>query len=254
MLYVYGVVRGDHPPTEVKGVGSPPRDVRLVTSGPLAAPVSDIPGDFAVAESDAHAHLHVLTGLLRAGPVIPLRLGTVAPDGGAVQAEILDPQRAAMAQRLDSLDGLVELHVDADDDEAEAIAAVAAVAAAAPDAGGGAMDLDAKLEFGGQIAALLMEHRRSLAEEILADLRPIAVTDTPRSLLQGPEDPVLRWAFLVKQGDLEFFDEAVVGVRSKHPSLALHYVGPLPAAHFVDWQASPEPEDDQFSGQGHWGW
>lgn len=251
MLYVYGVVRGDHPPTEVKGVGSPPRDVRLVTSAPLAAPVSEIPDDFAVAESDAHAHLHVLTGLLRAGPVIPLRLGTVAPDDGAVRAEVLDAQRAAMAQRLDSLDGLVELHIDADDDETEAIAAVAA---AAPEAGGGATDLDAKLEFGEQVAALLMEYRRSLAEEILADLRPIAVTDTPRSLLQGPEDPVLRWAFLVKQDDLEFFDEAVVGVRSKHPSLAIHYVGPLPAAHFVDWQASPEPEDDQFSSQGHWGW
>jgi hypothetical protein len=251
MLYVYGVVRGDHPPSQVNGVGSPPGDVRMVSSGPLAAPVSEIPSDFAVAESDAHAHLHVLTGLLRDGPVIPLRLGTVAPDDDAVRVEVLDAQRAAMVQRLDSLDGLVELHVDADDDEEEAIAAVAT---AAPGAGAQSLDLEAKLEFGEQIAALLMEHRRGLAEQILADLRPIAVTDTPRSLIQGPEDPVLRWAFLVKQDDLKIFDEAVVGVRSKHPSLAIHYVGPVPAAHFVDWQTSSEPDDDNFSGQGHWGW
>jgi hypothetical protein len=251
MLYVYGVVRDSRPPAGAKGVGSPPRDVRMVSSGPLAAPVSEIPGDFAVAESDAHAHLHVLTALLRDGPVIPLRLGTVAPDDEAVRAEVLDAQRAAMLQRLDSLDGLVELHVDADDDEEEAIAAVST---AAPGAGARSVDFEAKLEFGEQIAALLIEHRQALAQAILADLRPIAVTDTPRSLIEGPEDPVLRWAFLVQQDDLELFDEAVVGVRSKHPSLAIHYVGPVPAAHFVDWQTSSEPGDDNFSGQGHWGW
>jgi hypothetical protein len=251
MLYVYGVVRDSRPPAGAKGVGSPPRDVRMVSSGPLAAPVSEIPGDFAVAESDAHAHLHVLTALLRDGPVIPLRLGTVAPDDEAVRAEVLDAQRAAMLRRLDSLDGLVELHVDADDDEEEAIAAVST---AAPGAGARSVDLEAKLEFGEQIAALLIEHRQALAQAIVADLRPIAVTDTPRSLIEGPEDPVLRWAFLVQQDDLELFDEAVVGVRSKHPSLAIHYVGPVPAAHFVDWQTSSEPGDDNFSGQGHWGW
>jgi Gas vesicle synthesis protein GvpL/GvpF len=252
VLYVYGVVRAGHPPPDRPGVGTPPGEVRLVESGPLAAAVTELPDDFAAGEEDAHAHLSVLIGLLKHGTVIPLRMGTAAPDESAVRRDVLDAVRDDMVGRLDQLDGLVELHVDADDDETESIAAVARAAGLRPAA---ATDLESRMELGQEIAALLFERRQQLAAEILADLRPVALADVARTVSQGPEDPVLRWAFLVKRDDVEIFDESVIAVRSLHPSMSIRYVGPLPPVHFVDWQrteASREP--DSFTGDGRWSW
>lgn len=253
MLYVYGVLRAGHPaPADMPGAGQPPGEVRLVSSGPLAAPVSDVADDFVIDESAARTHVQVLIGLLPGGPVIPLRLGTVADDDQAVRAEILDVAPSELLQRLDALDGMVELHVDAEDNEAEAIAAVAA---ATPRPPGGPADLASKLELGERVASLLMEHRQRLADAIVDRLRPIAVRDAPRSVIEGPEDPVLRWAFLVRLDDISIFDEAVTAIQAEHPTLSIHYVGPLPAAHFVDWEVAPAQQDpDSFRGSGDWGW
>lgn len=269
MLYVYGVVRSGQPPVDVEGIGDPPGEVRIVESGPLAAAVSEFPHDAELQDDDARAHLHVLIRLLEDGPVVPLRMGTVAPDDDAVRAEVLDGPGDALRERLDALDGLVELHVDAEDDEAGAIAAVARDAGIE---GRVARDFDARLELGEQIAELLVDRRMQLADEILAQLRPSAVADVPRSMLESPEDPVLRWAFLVNRADLDAFDRAIVEVRSRYPAMAIRYVGPLPAAHFVDWQPTTdgdrvsdsavdwrpttdgEPVSDSFSSQGSWGW
>jgi hypothetical protein len=252
MLYLYGVVRAGHPPVDLKGVGRPPVDVRLVTSGPLAAAVSDVDDDFAVEEADARAHVHVLIDLLPGGPVLPLRLGTLAPDDAAVRAEVLDVARAELVDRIDALDGKVELHVDVDDNEAEAIAAVAG---AAPPRPGELLDVASALDLGQRVAGLLIEHRQRLADDIVENLRPIAIRDTPRSLIEGPEDPVLRWAFLVDADDVASFDAAVTSIRAAYPSLAIRYVGPLPAAHFVDWPSAPDDAPaDPFQGDGGWGW
>lgn len=252
MLYAYGVVRAGHPPPKRKGVGAPPGKVTLVESDQLAAAVTELPDDYAADEADARAHLNVLIALLEDGPVVPLRMGTVAPTQAAVRADVLDSMRSDMQRRLDALDGLVELHVDADDDESETIAAVVGAAGLRVPAHA---DLDTKLELGQQVAELVVEHRQQIAEEILTELRPFAVRDAPRKVGVGPEDPVLRWAFLVKRGEIQDFDEAVVAVRSHHPTVSVRFVGPLPPAHFIDWdQATADSKPDSFSGQGRWSW
>ena len=253
MLYVYGVVRPrDEADSDLEGVGQPPADVRLLTSGSIAAAVSTIAEDFVVDDAAARAHLQVLIGLLDQGPVIPLRLGTIGDDEDAVRAEVLDVAPAELIQRLDSLDGLVELHVDADDDEAEAIAAVAAVSSRPRFQ---AVDLESRIAVGEQVASLLVAHRQDLAEAIIQRLRPLAVRDTPRSVINSAEDPVLRWAFLVQVADISQFDEAVMDIQADYPSLSIRYVGPLPAAHFVDWDAPITQEySDSFTGSGKWGW
>jgi|SoiMethySBSTD1v2_1073268.scaffolds.fasta_scaffold289430_2 hypothetical protein len=254
MLYVYGVVRArDGADPDLEGVGHARAEVRFLTSGSIAAAVSTIPENFVIDEDAARAHLQVLIGLLDQGPVIPLRLGTIGEDENGVRAEILDAAPAELAQRLDSLDGLVELHVDADDDEAEAIAAIAA---AAPRPTFERFDLESGIAVGEQVASLLIAHRQSLADAILRQLRPLAVRDTPRSVINTGEDPVLRWAFLVQVDDVSRFDETVMGIQANYPSLSIRYVGPLPAAHFVDWDASitQEQHTDSFTGSGKWGW
>lgn len=253
MLYVYGVVRArDRVDLDLGGVGQPPAEVRLLPSGSIAAAVSTIPEDFVIDETAAGAHLQVLIGLLDQGPVIPVRLGTLVEDEDAVRAEVLDAGQAELVKQLDSLDGLVELHVDADDDEAEAIAAVAA---AAPRPTRQARDLESRIAVGEQIASLVVAHRQSLAEAVLQRLAPLAVRNGPRSMIKTAEDPVLRWAFLVRIDEISKFDEAVMGIQEDYPSLSIRYVGPLPAAHFVDWDGVAEQEyTDSFTGSGKWGW
>ena len=253
MLYVYGVVRArDGADLDLEGVGDPPAEVRLLASESVAAAVSTIPEDFVIDEAAARAHLQVLIGLLDQGPVIPVRLGTIGDDEDGVRAEVLDVARAELVQRLDSLDGLVELHVDADDDEAEAIAAVAA---AAPRSTFPTLDLESRIAIGEEVASLLIAHRQRLADAVLQQLRPLAVRDAPRSVINTAEDPVLRWAFLVPVADVGKFDEAVMGIQEDNPTLSIRYVGPLPAAHFVDWDGSNTQEyTDSFTGSGKWGW
>jgi hypothetical protein len=252
VLYLYGVARAGQRRPAAKGIGSPPREVRYVRSGPIAAAASELPDGFELDDEDARVHLDVLIAMLDDGPVLPLRMGTVAPDDEAVRREVLDAGRAALVERLDSLDGLVELHVDADDDETEAIQDLAR-AGELPHVAGG--DLQSRLELGQEIAQLLVERRQRLAEQIVATLRPLAVQDTPRALLGGPEDPALRWAFLVRRADLRRFDRAVLGVREQHPKTAIRYLGPLPPAHFVDWEQTETPTDADGSGaRSAWGW
>lgn len=254
MLYVYGVTRSGREHPAAAGLGSPPEQVRLIESGPIAAAVSELPEDYVLQDEDARAHLQVLIGLLADGPVLPIRMGTVAPDEDAVRSDMLEPAQDELTSRLDSIEGFIELHVDADDDEPASIAAVAE--SAGPRPGPGA-DLASRIEFGEEIAGLLIDYRRGLAEKIVEELRPLAQRDTPRSTVRSAEDPTLRWAFLVAQDDLPRFDAAVAAVRTEHPELAIRYAGPLPPSHFVDGQPStdaPDPTTDSFQSQGAWGW
>ena len=89
-VQVYGLVRSEH--------SEPPTGVRLVRSGPIAAAVSDI-ADTELHETEALGYLDVLSALLRDGPVLPARFGTVAPDEAAVREEILDPDADFVAGR-----------------------------------------------------------------------------------------------------------------------------------------------------------
>lgn len=254
MLYVYGVTRSGRDEPAAAGLGTPPERVRLVESGPIAAAVSELPDDYVLQDEDARAHLHVLIGLLADGPVLPVRMGTLAPGEEAVRGEVLDAAQAELTSRLDSIDGFVELHLDADDDEPTSIAAVVQLAGARPDPGA---DLASRIQFGEEIASLLVDYRQRIATEIVNELRPLAERDTPRSTISTAEDPTLRWAFLVARADLPRFDAAVADLRSRHPELAIRYTGPLPPSHFVDAQPPAEEQDtttDSFQPQGAWGW
>jgi len=253
MLYIYGVTRAGQKRPAVDGLGEPSGPVRLIDSGPVAAAVSEIPDDYVVHDEYARAHLQVLIGLLGDGPVLPVRLGTVAPDEAAVRQDVLDAARPQLLRGLDGVDGFVELHVDADDNEADSIAAIARALNLRPL---DPTDFAARIQVGEEIANLLVDYRRELAEEMVAMLRPLSERDTARSSINSAEDPLLRWAFLVARKDVPRFDQAIVAVRTKHPELSIRYAGPLPPSHFVDWQPAESPSEptDSFQAQGAWGW
>lgn len=251
MFYLYGVVRAGQRAPDKVGVGSPPQPVRVVDGDRVAALVSELPDGYQVHEEDARSHLQVLIAALGDGPVVPLRMGTVAEDETQARRIVAEAE-AELAATLEALTGVVELQVDADDDMAEVAALVARTAPVVDTANA---DLATRIEVGQRVAQLVTEHRVQVAERIVERLRRLSVDDVPRSQISGPEDPVLRWAFLVKAEDLELFDEAIVSLRAEFPTLSFRYVGPLPAAHFVARESVPASEPvDSFRGNGSWGW
>jgi hypothetical protein len=167
---------------------------------------------------------------------------------------VLDASAAHLTSLLDEFDDLVEMQVDADDDEVEALAAVASLPGMREGRGG---DLAATIEQGRQIASVLMQRRADLAEAIVQRLRPLCVDDMARATIRGPEDPVLRWAFLVRRDDLHLLDDAIVALRADYPTVSLRYAGPLPPAHFIDrvvQERTAQSDADTFAGNGSWGW
>jgi hypothetical protein len=268
-LLLYAVVRDGHPLPDPPplGLGDPPEAIRLVrgravagfATCPVAVVASPVAEPVNLTDSDAERHLDILLGLLANGPVIPLRLGSVAPDEDAVRDEILGEAAPQLVARLDALDGLVEVHFDADEDETTAIRAVLATDPALSGVRAAAAqttDVRTRISLGERVADRVITRRAEQAEQLLDELRPFAIADTGRGPMGGPEDPVLRWAFLVHRDpgapsrrDLRQFDEAVERVRRGHPELVIEYVGPLPAFHFV---GPVEPAGEPA--RSRWGW
>lgn len=249
-VLVYGLVRSGHPdPRNLPGVGEPPATVRLVRSGPVAAAVSDVT-DVELGDAEAVTYLDVLTALLRDGPVLPVRFGTVAPDEDAVRAEVVDPERDLLAGRLDELDGLVEVRLDVRVDEA---AGIRRAIAENPqlrrlvDRARTSSALDIRLGLGEEISRALDARRGVLADRIVETLGDLAVAHVVRL----PDDVTLAsHAFLVPAARLNDVDEAVQRLRAElGADYDIEYVGPLPAFDFIEGEPrQPEPA------QGRWGW
>ncbi|MGH8868342.1 MAG: GvpL/GvpF family gas vesicle protein [Actinomycetes bacterium] len=243
-LHLYGVVRHGHPvPPDLVGVRS--GGVRLVESDAVAAVTTDVPDDIEVTEDDAERHLEVLTALVADGPVLPLRLGTVAPDEDAVRAEVLDALDD-LPEQLDALDGLIEVHVDVGDDEDTRLRAVLEEDPALRARAGtsAASDLEERVGLGEAVAARLAEHRAVDGDAVAEWLAPIAVAST----LRGEDDGwVLRAAYLIREVDLRRFDEALERLHAEYGgALSFSRVGPLPVFSFA--------VDSGRGGSSRWGW
>ncbi|GII20526.1 GvpL/GvpF family gas vesicle protein [Planosporangium mesophilum] len=251
-VQVYGLVRAGHPdPRDLTGVGEPPAAVRLVRSGEVAAVVSDATAT-ELHETDAVAYLDVLTALLRDGPVLPVRFGTVAPDEDAVREEILDPDAEFVAGRLDELDGLVELRVEVSADEEAEIRRVVADSPRLRDlvarARGNGQALDLRIGIGEEISHALDARRAEINDRIVDRLGPLAVSYGVRL-----SDDVTRssHAFLVAAERLRDFDEALEQVRAElGEDYDLEYVGPIPAFDFIGGEIRPPSE----APAGRWSW
>jgi len=211
-LHIYGVVRSARPdPSSVDGVGTPPGDIGLVRSGELAAAVSTIEADFVPRDADAIRHLEVLIALLRDGPVLPMRFGTVAADETAVQSEILDPVTEHLRASLDRLDGLVELRLTVVADEDVELRRLAAES----------RNVRRTLGSAAQARDGLMAHRIALGERLSQEMEArssvryelISVRLGPhcvdQRMLPAVGPTASSHAFLVRADSLTGFDRAV---------------------------------------------
>lgn len=115
--YVYGVVPADAGAVGVSGLDDAP--VHLVRHGRTAALVSVVaterpPGR----RNDLLAHSRVLDAFAAAGPVVPVRFGSILLDEAAVRDEVLEPRKDRFAELLAELSGALQFNLQARYDEA----------------------------------------------------------------------------------------------------------------------------------------
>ncbi|MGK5501069.1 GvpL/GvpF family gas vesicle protein [Streptomyces sp. URMC 125] len=236
-VYVYGMARADHPalPEKAPGVGEPPCEVRIVREGGLAAIVSDCPEDLRPKRRDLLAHQRVLTEAGAAGPVLPLRFGSLSDDEGTVRGVLADHADHYLRQ-LEELDGRSEYNVKAVHHEEEVLRLVlseddeARALAQRNRASGGGSHED-KLRLGEMLATAVREREERDAHLIESTLAPLAKRCVP-----GPDGSgwLANLSFLLDHDASEEFTAAVAELVRGNPHLDIRATGPLPPYSFVE--------------------
>ncbi|MFF5251236.1 GvpL/GvpF family gas vesicle protein [Streptomyces leeuwenhoekii] len=235
--YVYGITASTHPslPEGMGGVGDPPRPVRILREGELAAVVSDAPEGLRPKRKDLLAHQNVLSETGAAGCVLPMRFGSVAPDDEAVTG-VLAERAAHYRERLRTLDGRVEYNIKANHVE-EAVLhhvmaespEIRALAEANRKAGGGSYE--DKIRLGEMVAQAVKAREAEDAAALQRVLEPAA-----EAVSTGPDSTgwLANVSFLVDRGSAETFLAAVEQARKELPHLEVRVNGPLPPYSFVE--------------------
>ncbi|MEV0636623.1 GvpL/GvpF family gas vesicle protein [Streptomyces sp. NPDC050619] len=235
--YVYGITASSHPalPEGMGGVGDPPRPVRVLKEGELAAVVSDAPEGLRPKRRDLLAHQNVLSEAGAARCVLPMRFGSVAPDDGTVTG-VLAERADHYKERLRTLDGKVEYNVKAVHNEEAVLHRVMsenpeirAMTEANRQAGGGSYEQ--RLQLGEMVVAAVKAREAEDATEVQSALEPVA-----EAVSVGPESTgwLANVSFLVERDSAETFLAAAEQVRKVHPHLDLRINGPLPPYSFVE--------------------
>ncbi|GAA2471787.1 GvpL/GvpF family gas vesicle protein [Streptomyces longisporus] len=247
--YVYGITASSHPalPEDLTGVGDPPRPVRVLTEGDLAAVVSDAPEGLRPKRKDLLAHQSVLAEAGAAGPVLPMRFGSVAPDDDTVTG-VLAERAEHYKERLRALEGKVEYNVKATHQEEAVLhrvmsenSEIRAMTEANRQAGGGSYEQ--RLRLGEMVVAAVKAREAEDAAELQSALEPAAA-----AVSAGPESTgwLLNVSFLVERDSAESFLAEVEQVRKSHPHIELRVNGPLPPYSFVE----PGPAEHAGSSAG----
>ncbi len=253
--YVYGITAADHPALvsfaeELRGVGDPPRSVRVLTAGALAAIVSDAPEKLRPKRKDLLAHQHVLEEAGGAGCVLPMRFGSVAPDDDAV-ASVLAERADHYRERLEALEGNVEYNVKASHEEEAVLHRVLAenpeiraYTEANRQAGGGSYE--DKVRLGEMVVAAVKAREAEDAVEVRQALEPSAV-----AVSTGVESTgwLANVSFLVARDSAEVFLTATEQLRKARPYLDVRVHGPLPPYSFVE-PGPAEPAETPMGGVG----
>ncbi|CAL9288108.1 GvpL/GvpF family gas vesicle protein [Streptomyces olindensis] len=248
--YVYGIAASSHPglPEGMGGVGDPPRPVRILREGDLAAVVSEAPEGLRPKRKDLLAHQNVLSEAGAAGCVLPMRFGSVAPDDKSITG-VLAERAEHYKERLRALDGRVEYNVKANHVEEAVLHQVMAespeirgLAEANRQAGGGSYD--DKIRLGEMVAAAVKAKEADDAAALRSVLEPAA-----EAVSVGPESTgwLANVSFLVDRDSAENFLAAVEQARKDLPHLEVRVNGPLPPYSFVE-PGPAEPAGTAASG------
>lgn len=236
--YVYAIIGPATPPPRRSGLNG--RPLRTVAGSEVAALVSSLDGDdLRLARDQVMAHNDVLQAALEAGPVLPVRLGTVMLDEEEVRARLLEPNAVQLREQLSRLTGTFEAEIRAVYDEStlireavEADPAVGQLRLRTQRARGGEA-FDDRVRLGEAVAAAVQRIRDVDARALLAELTPhcLDVHVSP----PAHERVALRAAVLLDDEHGEAFDAALESIAARQAGrIHFRYVGPLAPHSFVE--------------------
>lgn len=237
-LYVYGIMRSGDAERAVSA--AEPARVQAVEHQHVSALVSGLPdGELRLRRDNILGHSDVLQAAFEHGPILPFRFGTVVADGEAVVRELLAPAAERLGQRLEALDGKVEMQVKATYAEEPLLRSVLAQDPELTQSVRRTQGLPAaashfeRIRIGEAVAGAVQARRAADEEALLRALSPLAVTHA--SSPPHHERSVLNAAFLVDRASLARFDQEVEALSNQRaPEIDFTLVGPLPPYSFAD--------------------
>jgi hypothetical protein len=236
-VYVYAITTASHPLRldGLKGVGEGSSEMRVVRSDSLCAVVSDTPEDLSVGRRDVQAHHEVQERLWADGTTLPLGFGFVAQDEDAVRA-VLEARAEEFSLRIDELTGRVEFNLKGVQDEDALMRAILEenerareLNEATREAGG---TYDDRLALGELVAQEVQSREEALAEEVLAELRPLALSE---QIAPPSQQYFVSASFLVDEERTKEFAQAgqELAERYGEQGAEVRLLGPLPPYSFA---------------------
>lgn len=235
-LYVYGIMRArDAGSAVTKAKGRP---LNAIDHGDLSALVAELPdGELRLRRDNILGHADVLQSAFEAGPVLPVRFGTVVNDAETLKRDVLAPQSELLAARLASLEGKGEMQVKAIYAEGPLLRSILEHNRALARSVQRTQALPAaathfeRIRIGEAVAAAVQSRGAADAEALLRALAPVAVSHVVSP--PNHERSALNAAFLVENSRLEEFDQAVEAVSvQRAPEIEFKLIGPLPPYSF----------------------
>ncbi|MER5853726.1 GvpL/GvpF family gas vesicle protein [Streptomyces sp. NPDC002012] len=235
-VYVYSIVLATHPQRldGLHGVGDPPATLRMVRTEILSAVVSDAPEELRPKRRDLSAHQSVQEQLMADGTVLPLQFGFTTVDDDAVRA-VLEDGTDNFSERLRALEGCVEYHLKAAQDEDALLRQILQESDEA-------RELNEEIRSGRSSPELPLALGELVSQEVQArqDRLAVAVLDALRGLAreerssQPTGNDFLNVSFLVERDNEKTFLGAEQDIAKElGEDFDLRLVGPLPAYSFV---------------------
>lgn len=238
--YVYALVPAGSPEAVPSGLrGLDDVEVQVVTVGDVAAVVSSLalerpPGR----RAELEAHTRVVDGLARAGPVVPVRFGSVLEHDVAAVEELLADQGPAALATLERVEGKVQLNLRVSYHEQRVLEEVvnedpdiAQLRRRTRDLPEGAMHPDL-VALGERVAAAVERKRLVDADDVLAAVEHRDVEISERE--GGGLDHVIDLALLVPLQHLDPLEETLEQLAEQtHERLRWRLVGPVAPYDFA---------------------
>jgi hypothetical protein len=231
-LYVYGVVGKTQLPERLAD-----RDLRLASSGDLAALVAELPASPVTAtRRNLLAHADIVEDAYSWTTILPMSFGVVFPGAAAVRDMVLDANRQLLEALLARHESTAELSLKASYDED---AVLAEVVAASPRLArlrgryGKAPTMESGMALGEAVAAALGARRDRDAARMLDEIAPLALDVRVGEV--SVEGGVANLAFLVEKERVAELDARVEELsRELSPPVRFKLIGPLPPYSFVN--------------------
>lgn len=237
--YLYGITAADLVvPTDLAGVDE--QAVVLVPYGDIAAVTSPLPAESTLAgRAELMAHSQVLDAIAAAGPVVPVRFGSVLQSVEAVTHELLEPRHDEFLAMLGELAGHAQFTVRARYDERQVLTEVVAENAEIARLRAATRDRPDDSVYGervrlGELVARALEAKSAEdGRRLLTELERHATAVNVRE--SAGLDRLLDVALLVDDRRRTEFEEAVEALAAEFAGRArLKLIGPTAPYDFVD--------------------